>query len=142
MWPNRETVRALIFLGLAGLLAGCSPAPAQTLGVRVGTPPPSAAEAGLIEHAAPHPSPSAAYQWLDIALEATARDVDRHSARPTIISRTLAIALTAMYDAWAAYDDKAVGTRLGSALRRPAAQRTQAHKEQCIRRTPLGSPNG
>jgi hypothetical protein len=34
--------------------------------------------------------PSAAYEWLDISLEATARAVDRHGARPTIISRTLA----------------------------------------------------
>jgi hypothetical protein len=76
--------------------------------------------------------PSAAYEWLDISLEATAREVDRHGARPTIISRTLAIALTAMYDAWAAYDDKAVGTRLGATLRRPASERTQANKEKAI----------
>ncbi|MEA2164510.1 MAG: hypothetical protein QOK37_2637 [Thermoanaerobaculia bacterium] len=76
--------------------------------------------------------PSAAYEWLDISLEATAREVDRHGARPTIISRTLAVALTAMYDAWAAYDDKAVGTRLGATLRRPASERTQANKEKAI----------
>src|SRR5690242_13802944 len=58
-------------------------------------------------------TPTVASDWLDVSLEATAREVDRHGARPTIISRTLAMALTAMYDAWAAYDDKAVGTRLG-----------------------------
>src|SRR5258705_10801855 len=75
---------------------------------------------------------SAAYDWLDVSLEATAREVDRHGARPTIISRTLAIALTAMYDAWAAYDEKAVGTRLGAALRRPAAERTLANKGKAI----------
>jgi hypothetical protein len=39
-------------------------------------------------------------------------------ARPAIISRTLAIWATAMYDAQAAYDPKAVGSRLGSSLRR------------------------
>src|SRR6185436_21071279 len=50
---------------------------------------------------------SLAYIWLDIAEEATAQDVDRYGARPTIISRTLAIWATAMYDAWAAYDPKA-----------------------------------
>ncbi|MEK6374642.1 MAG: vanadium-dependent haloperoxidase [Acidobacteriota bacterium] len=76
--------------------------------------------------------PSAAYDWLDVSLEATAREVDRHGARPTIISRTLAVALTAMYDAWAAYDDKAVGSRLGASLRRPPAERTQANKEKAI----------
>src|SRR5438034_10409500 len=76
--------------------------------------------------------PSAASDWLDVSLEATAREVDRHGARPTIISRTLGVALTAMYDAWAAYDDKAVGTRLGGSLRRPAAERTRANKEKAI----------
>lgn len=76
--------------------------------------------------------PSKAYEWLDISLEATAREVDRHGARPTIISRTLAVALTAMYDAWAAYDEKAVGSRLGGTLRRPAAERTAANKEKAI----------
>jgi hypothetical protein len=78
------------------------------------------------------PKPSAAYDWLDVSLEATAREVDRHGARPTIISRTLAVALTAMYDAWAAYDAKAVGSRLGGSLRRPAAERTLANKEKAI----------
>jgi hypothetical protein len=81
---------------------------------------------------APPYKPSAAYDWLDVSLEATAREVDRHGARPTIISRTLAIALTSMYDAWAAYDDKAVGSRLGASLRRPPAERTPANKEKAI----------
>src|SRR5215218_640199 len=67
---------------------------------------------------------SLAYVWLDIAEEATARDVDRYGARPTIVSRTLAIWATAMYDAWAAYDPKAVGSRLGGSLRRPSAEHT------------------
>jgi hypothetical protein len=44
----------------------------------------------------------------------------------------MAIVLTSMYDAWAAYDDVAVGTRLGARLRRPAAERTQANKEKAI----------
>lgn len=84
------------------------------------------------EPAKPRSENSAAYQWLDIALEATAREVDRHGARPTIISRTLAVAVTGMYDAWAAYDPKAVGTRLGGSLRRPASERTLANKEKAI----------
>ncbi|MBI3725663.1 vanadium-dependent haloperoxidase [bacterium] len=83
-------------------------------------------------HQAPNPNPTAAYRWTEISLEATARDVDRVGARPTIISRTVQIALNAMYDAWAAYDEKAVGTRLGGDLRRPAAERTQANKEKAI----------
>ena len=59
--------------------------------------------------------------------EASGRAVDRVGARPTIISREMHIAVTAMYDAWAAYDAKAVGTRLGGALRRP---RGRAHPGQ------------
>lgn len=77
-------------------------------------------------------TPSAAYQWLDITLEATAREVDRNGARPTVLSRTLAIVLTAQYDAWAAYDARAVGTRLGGSLRRPPEERTLANKEKAI----------
>ncbi|MDQ3282955.1 MAG: haloperoxidase, partial [Acidobacteriota bacterium] len=76
--------------------------------------------------------PSPAYDWLDISLEATAREVDRNGARPTIVSRTLAIAMTAMYDAWAAYDDTAVGTRLGASLRRPKKERTYDNKVKAI----------
>jgi hypothetical protein len=70
--------------------------------------------------------------WLDIALEATAREVDRNGPRPTILSRTLALPLTAMYDAWAAYDAKAVGTRLGASLRRPPAERTEERKRAAM----------
>jgi hypothetical protein len=51
---------------------------------------------------------------------------------PTINARALAIVHTAMYDAWAAYDATAVGTRLGGTLRRPAAERTDAYKSQAI----------
>jgi len=39
---------------------------------------------------------------------------------------------TAIYDAWAAYDAKAVGTRLGGALRRPATERTDANKRAAV----------
>ncbi len=76
--------------------------------------------------------PSATYEWLDVALEATAREHERNAPRPTVGSRMLAIIVTAMYDAWAAYDDKAVGTRLGGKLRRPTAERTDANKAKAI----------
>lgn len=75
---------------------------------------------------------SAAYEWLDVALEATAREHERVAPRPTVGSRMLAIIVTAMYDAWAAYDEKAVGTRLGDKLRRPKSERTAANKEKAI----------
>ena len=75
---------------------------------------------------------SGAYRWLNVALQATAREHERHGARPTIGSRNLGIVVTAMYDAWAAYDAKAVGTRLGGELRRPLRERTTANKEKAI----------
>lgn len=75
---------------------------------------------------------SAAYQWLDVALEATAREHERNSPRPTVGSRMLMIITTAMYDAWAAYDDKAVGTRLGGKLRRPKSERIEINKETAV----------
>lgn len=79
-----------------------------------------------------HPKASVAYRWLDILQEAAARDVEQHGARPTILSRQMAIPMTAMFDAWAAYDERAVGTRLGGSLRRPPAERTAANRERAI----------
>jgi hypothetical protein len=75
---------------------------------------------------------SLAYVWLDIAEEATARDVELHAARPTILSRTLAIWATAMFDAWAAYDEMAVGSRLAGKLRRPKSEHTLENKKKAI----------
>jgi hypothetical protein len=49
-----------------------------------------------------------------------------------IAARALAIVHTCMYDAWAAYDERAVGTQLRGALRRPVNERTEANKERTI----------
>jgi hypothetical protein len=51
---------------------------------------------------------------------------------PPMAARALAIAHTCMYDAWAAYDKEAVGTRLGATLRRPANERKLAYKREAI----------
>ena len=75
---------------------------------------------------------SAASDWLDVSLEATAREHERNSPRPTVGSRMLGIVVTGMYDAWAAYDARAVGTRLGDKFRRPAGERTDANKTTAI----------
>jgi uncharacterized protein DUF6851/vanadium-dependent haloperoxidase-like protein len=48
------------------------------------------------------------------------------------VSRALAIVHTCMYDAWAAYDERAVSTQLGGALRRPVGESTLANKERAI----------
>ena len=49
-----------------------------------------------------------------------------------MVARELAVAHTAMYDAWAAYDAIAVGTRLGGSLRRPANERTNENKKRAV----------
>lgn len=114
-------------------LALLAPARAQEVSNDTGqvlTAPPS----GLLVHRMP-PSdykPSAAYEWLQLLLQASGRDAVRNKPRPTVLSRTMAICLTSMYDAWAAYDDVAVGTRLHGMLRRPKAERTRENKEKAI----------
>jgi hypothetical protein len=85
-----------------------------------------------LAHATANPQASKAYQWIDTIEEAAARRVVREGAKPTIISRDMMISCTGMFDAWACYDDTAVGTRFGGALRRPAEERTQANKEAAI----------
>src|SRR5580704_3621011 len=51
---------------------------------------------------------------------------------PPVAARAMAIVHTCMFDAWAAYDEVAVGTRLGGSLRRPQSERTAANKEKAI----------
>src|SRR6266403_4797586 len=51
---------------------------------------------------------------------------------PPMVARALAIAHTCIFDAWAAYDKKALGTRLGGELRRPKTERTLANKNEAI----------
>jgi hypothetical protein len=54
------------------------------------------------------------------------------SLGPPMVARALAIVHTCMYDAWAPYDEKAVGTRLGSSLRTHPSWRTLANKNKAI----------
>jgi hypothetical protein len=81
-----------------------------------------------------YPEATAAYKWLTILQDVSATDIATvaKAAKPTIIARQMMIVTTAMYDAWAAYDEKAVGTRLGGTLRRPAAERNQKNQEEAI----------
>ncbi|HEU4423548.1 MAG TPA: vanadium-dependent haloperoxidase [Pilimelia sp.] len=64
--------------------------------------------------------------------EQTLASIRAASPAPTVVSRILAIVQTSVYDAWAAYDPAAVGTRLGGSLRRPPAERTLANKSKAI----------
>jgi uncharacterized protein DUF6851/vanadium-dependent haloperoxidase-like protein len=71
---------------------------------------------------------SVAARWNQTLQQAI---LDAHPG-PPMSARMLAVVNTCMYDAWAAYDPVAVGTRLGGALRRPAAEQTLANKKAAI----------
>jgi len=51
---------------------------------------------------------------------------------PPMVARALAIVHTAIYDAWAAYDDRAIGTRLAAVLRRPHREHTLENQNMAI----------
>src|SRR5438270_11027692 len=70
--------------------------------------------------------PNVVIQWDNAALQAVR---DSRSEAP-IVARALAIVHTCIYDAWAAYDDRAVGTQLRSVLRRPTVERIISNKEK------------
>jgi hypothetical protein len=75
-----------------------------------------------------HASENAVLRWNEALLDAVSAGV----LGPPMVARALAVVHTAIYDAWSAYDDVAMGTRLGSALRRPSAERTAANKQESI----------
>src|SRR5918993_1063497 len=64
--------------------------------------------------------------------EQTLATVRATKAAPPVVARALAVGHTAMYDAWAAYDAKALGTRTGASLRRPSGEYTANYKSMAI----------
>jgi hypothetical protein len=73
-------------------------------------------------------TPNVVIQWNNALLQGV-RD---SKIGPPMVARALAIAHTCMYDSWAAYDSRAVGTMLGGTLRRPAKESTDANKDKAI----------
>jgi hypothetical protein len=67
-------------------------------------------------------------QWNGAVLQA----VRESRLGPPMVARALAIVHTCVFDAWAAYDRVAVGTRLGSSLRRPAREHSLANKSEAL----------
>src|SRR5882672_9604356 len=74
------------------------------------------------------PRPNAVVGWNRALL----RGIEQASPGPTVAARAMAVLHTCMYDAWAAYDPVAVGTRLGGALRRPIAEQGPAEKSEAV----------
>ena len=72
--------------------------------------------------------PNVVVQWNNAALQGVR---DAKLGAP-VVARALAIVHTCMYDAWTAYDERAVGTQLQGILRRPTSESTAANKEKAI----------
>lgn len=64
--------------------------------------------------------PNVVIQWNQALLQG----VRGSTLGPPMVARALAIAHTCAYDAWAAYDEHAMGTQLDSQLRRPRRERS------------------
>jgi len=78
--------------------------------------------------AAARPRDSVVLLWNEAFLQGV-RD---SKLGPPMVARALAIAHTCIYDAWAAYDNKAVGTVLGRSLRRPPPDRTLSNRIRAV----------
>ncbi|HEY2658056.1 MAG TPA: hypothetical protein VGI55_19905 [Solirubrobacteraceae bacterium] len=67
-------------------------------------------------------------RWNEALLDA----VSASTLGPPMTARALAVLHTCIYDAWAAYDEHALGTQLGSQLRRPVRERSAEDIRQAI----------
>jgi len=81
-----------------------------------------------VGHAQQKPTDNVVLRWNQVALNA----IRTTRASPPIAARALAITHTSIFDAWAAYDNVAVGTQFGGRLRRPTAERSLANKETAV----------
>jgi hypothetical protein len=67
-------------------------------------------------------------QWNKAALQTT-----RYlRLGPPVAARAMAITHSCIFDAWSAFDDRAVATILGDRLRRPPAERTERNKQTAV----------
>jgi Domain of unknown function (DUF6851)/VCPO second helical-bundle domain len=89
---------------------------------------PGAARAARLPPAAGVREDGVVLRWNAAALEG----VRSSRLGPPMVARALAIVHTSAYDAWAAHDRIAVGTRLGGALRVPPWKRTLANKNEAV----------
>jgi hypothetical protein len=86
--------------------------------------------AGVSASAPPSADLNPVVRWDRILLNT----IRATNTTPTVSARALAVLHTCMYDAWAAYDPVAEGTRLGGTLRRPPGERTLSAKREAISR--------
>jgi hypothetical protein len=124
---NRINRRAtlLLVLGATATIAGA--------GLALSRPEPAALAARSLRAAWNKEGATGDDDSVVTAWNSAALDVIRTSTYGSpIVARALAIMHTCMYDAWAAYDALAAGTRLGDTLRRPSTERTVANKAEAV----------
>ncbi|MEP6756119.1 MAG: vanadium-dependent haloperoxidase [Chthonomonadales bacterium] len=71
---------------------------------------------------------SFSHQWTQTILDS----VSATKLGPPMTARAIGMVATAIFDAWAAYDPIAIGTRLGGQLRRPLAEQSITNKQIAI----------
>ena len=76
----------------------------------------------------PAPSLKTVLSWNEAALDA----VRATKLGPPMVARSLAVVHTAMYDAWAAYDDVALSSTRGTVARRPLQERSAANRAKAM----------
>jgi hypothetical protein len=120
----------LVVLSVA--LSSAGPVLGQTAGPSLARRPPDDVTDPpplfTFEQYPPSTSDNVVLQWDEELLQA----VRALPPGPTVTARAIHVVHTAIFDAWAAYDPKARGTRLGTKLRQPAAERTLANKNKAI----------
>jgi hypothetical protein len=78
----------------------------------------------------PRASDNVILKWNEQLLNTIRRNPK--TTGPTVTARAIGILNTVIYDAWAPYDQTAVGTRLLGQFRQPAAEDTLANKNEAI----------
>lgn len=116
------------FTRLASIFLVCASTIAPTVRALEPVPPPAARVRDDYDCEQFAARPNVVLAWNDAALTAIAQT----PTPPTVSSRALAMLNTAMYDAWAAYDDVALATTTFGLHRRPAEERTEANKREAM----------
>src|SRR5215216_3748154 len=132
--PAKACVAAALLVSVILIFAvASSPIHSALAGTKEPAPPKPAKPKGSastfnFNQYGPSPYDDVVLRWGEQTLAA----VRATKPAPTVVARHLAIVHTAMYDAWAAYDAKALGTRTGGSLRRPSSEWTANYKSMAM----------
>jgi hypothetical protein len=126
--PTAVLLVASLAFGAVGAAGGLTAQAAELVPDKAAAEPQGPKAIYQLDQFGPRKTDNAALRWS----EQTLALIRSSKLPPTAVSRVLAVVQTSVYDAWAAYDPVAVGTRLGGSLRRPAEERTVANKSKAI----------